>query len=147
MPRSVLKSKQPQNEPSYGGFQQQLVQAHDAAISGHDYRLAPQLFLKVWGSHFSREELHDTVAPDRTLARRLAKQERLTTAETDRAIRLARIVTEAERVFGDSEKAGLWLRRDNGALGGQAPLSLLKTEAGARAVDEILIRIDHGMYG
>ncbi len=147
MPASALKSNPASLESPTGGFRAPLGKAHEAALSGETYRLAPDAFLKIWGSRYSREELHETVATERTLARRVAKREPLTVAETDRAIRLARITTETERVFADPAKAARWLRRPNGALGGQTPLSLLKSEAGARAVDEILIRIDHGMVG
>jgi putative toxin-antitoxin system antitoxin component (TIGR02293 family) len=147
MPASAVKSNPASRETPAGDFRAPLVQAHEAALSGGAYRLAPDTFLRIWGSRYSREELHETVAPERTLARRVAKHEPLTVAETDRAIRLARVTAETERVFADPGKAARWLRRPNGALGGQTPLSLLKSEAGARAIDEILIRIDHGLYG
>lgn len=95
---------------------------------------------------FAREEIAEIVVPSRTLARRIANKELLTVEETDRALRLARVGAQAERVFGSSEKAGRWLHKPSPALSGQTPLSLLRTETGAQLVIELLGQIAHGMF-
>ena len=59
---------------------------------------------------------------------------------------LARITSEADRVFGDKKIADRWLRQPLASFLGQKPLQLLKTEHGALAVDEILGQIDHGIF-
>ena len=69
----------------------------------------------------------------------------LTKLQSDRAFRLASVVLMANRVFGETEKAFMWLRRPNKLLDGKMPISSLETEAGSRAVEDILIRIDHGI--
>jgi len=102
--------------------------------------------LSRWTARFSNEEIGALVIPKRTLARRKAKHETLTLEETDKALRLARISSEADRVFGDPEKSARWLRQPNSALSGQTPLELLKSETGAIAVNELLGQIDHGMF-
>jgi putative toxin-antitoxin system antitoxin component (TIGR02293 family) len=99
-----------------------------------------------WSPRFADEEIEHLVIPRRTLARRKASAEPLSLDETDRAIRLARVQTEADRVFANQEKASLWLRSPNHRISGQTPLSLLRTEAGALTIVEILGQIDHGMY-
>ncbi|MGH9845548.1 MAG: antitoxin Xre/MbcA/ParS toxin-binding domain-containing protein [Blastocatellia bacterium] len=43
-------------------------------------------------------------------------------------------------------KASLWLQEPNRALGLQTPLSLLDTDEGARRVEDVLIRIEHGVF-
>jgi putative toxin-antitoxin system antitoxin component (TIGR02293 family) len=53
----------------------------------------------------------------------------------------------AERVFGDREKAEVWLRRPNSQLSGQRPIDLLKDDSGVAVVREILEQIDHGIFG
>ena len=53
------------------------------------------------------------------------------------------VTAHAERVFG--KRAATWLRRPSRALGGAAPLALLDSEAGAKAVDDLLGRIEHGI--
>lgn len=95
---------------------------------------------------FSNEEIYKIVAPRRTLARRREKNERLSVVETDRVLRLRRIVAEAERVFGNKDKAHLWLRDPCIALNKSVPLELLETETGAHVVENELGLIDHGMF-
>ena len=51
----------------------------------------------------------------------------------------------AEMIFGDDERAGRWLRKPKASIDGRTPLQLLATEAGARLVEEALVRIDHGI--
>lgn len=83
--------------------------------------------------------------PPRTLARR-KKQRRLRTNESDRLIRLALVATLAEEVLGSREKAVSWLQRANRALGGANPLDRLDTEIGEQQVEQVLVRIAHGVY-
>ena len=102
--------------------------------------------LGPWSRRFSQVEIEDLIIPKRTLARRKASNEPLSSEETDRAYRLARISAETDRVFANPDKADRWLRTPTPALGGRAPLELLKTEAGACVVEELLGQIDHGMF-
>jgi len=82
--------------------------------------------------------------PLRTLARR--RQERkLDADESDRLYRLARIAAQAVSVLGSDEKAATWLRRPNRALNGEAPLALIDTDLGARQIEDVLGRIEHGV--
>ena len=83
---------------------------------------------------------------DRTLSRRLAHSLRLSTEESDRTMRLARIFAMAEDTLGASDKASRWLQKRNLALGGEVPLDLLNTDAGTRMVETILNRIEYGVY-
>jgi putative toxin-antitoxin system antitoxin component (TIGR02293 family) len=79
----------------------------------------------------------------RSLQRR-GHQGRLARHESDRIYRLARTVALAKRCIGDKDSAARWLRRPNRALGGSAPLDLMDTEPGARAVENVLGRIAYG---
>jgi putative toxin-antitoxin system antitoxin component (TIGR02293 family) len=94
----------------------------------------------------TREEISSALdLPARTLARR--KQERrLRRDESDRLFRLVRIATETSAVLGSEEKAARWLHTPNRALGGNLPLELLDTDLGSRQVEEVLGRIEHGVY-
>ena len=84
--------------------------------------------------------------PQRTLTRRLSQQSRLTAAESDRTVRVARVYANAVEMIGDEEKAVEWLRTPNRALGGERPLDQLDTDLGSRAVEDILGRIAYGVY-
>jgi putative toxin-antitoxin system antitoxin component (TIGR02293 family) len=57
----------------------------------------------------------------------------------------AQLTARAECVFGNAEKARIWLQRPTSALGGQAPIALLENEVGSKAVDDLLGRIEHGI--
>ena len=82
---------------------------------------------------------------ERTVQRRQTQQQPLTEAESDRVLRIARVAREAERVFGNGEKASRWLSTVSRVLGAK-PLDLLGTDAGARDVEYELVRIDHGDF-
>ena len=79
----------------------------------------------------------------RSLQRR-RREGRLAKYESDRIYRLARVIALAKRYIGDEEKARRWLKRPNRALGGAAPLDLIDTEPGVRAVENVLGRIAYG---
>lgn len=94
----------------------------------------------------TREQVAEALhLPERTLARR-KKERRLHPDESDRLFRLARIAAQATEVLGSSEKAATWLQRPNRALGGRVPLELLDTDAGSRQVEDVLGRIEHGVF-
>jgi putative toxin-antitoxin system antitoxin component (TIGR02293 family) len=93
-----------------------------------------------------REEVSSALhLPPRTLARRKQEQ-RLSPDESDRLFRLVRLASQAVQVLGSEERASLWLRRGNRALGGYPPIELLDTDVGARQVEEVLGRIEHGVF-
>lgn len=82
--------------------------------------------------------------PLRTLARRRVEK-KLAADESDRLYRLARVAAHAISVLGTEEKAAAWLRRSNRALGGETPLQILDTDIGARQVEGVLGRLEHGI--
>lgn len=67
----------------------------------------------------------------------------LTPVNSERVLRVARVTAKARETFGRG-KADIWMERATSALGGQPPMALLATESGARAVELLLGRIDHG---
>lgn len=89
-------------------------------------------------------EVYQVIMPRKTLSNRRAAGN-LTPDQSDRLVRVARVIAKAEETFGNKEKAHRWLRRPTAPLNGEEPLKLLDTEAGARLVEDLLIRIDHGI--
>jgi putative toxin-antitoxin system antitoxin component (TIGR02293 family) len=81
----------------------------------------------------------------RTLARRKASKV-LSPIESDRLYRIARVTLQATDVFGSQQTARRWLHQENQALGGDSPVSQLDTEIGERQVEELLDRIDYGVF-
>jgi len=71
---------------------------------------------------------------------------RLTSDESDKVVRFARLLGHAVHLFGSIEDARLWLKSPQRGLGGAVPLDYAQTEAGAREVENLLGRIDYGVY-
>lgn len=80
-----------------------------------------------------------------TLARR-KKSGRMTFEESERIYRIARLFDRAVEVFGDKQMARKWLKEPAWALGDVPPLEYAETELGAQEVDDLLGRIDHGIF-
>ncbi len=71
---------------------------------------------------------------------------RLTSDESDKVVRFARLLGHAVHLFGSIEDARRWLQAPQRGLGGAVPLDYAQTEAGAREVEKLLGRIDYGVY-
>lgn len=97
-------------------------------------------------SGLSTADLADAVViTARTLARR-KEQGRLEPEESDRLLRIARVFGKALEVFeGDAEQARGWLSSPQRALGGERPLVLARTDLGAREVEALADRLEHGV--
>jgi putative toxin-antitoxin system antitoxin component (TIGR02293 family) len=94
----------------------------------------------------SDDEIYKYVLPRRTLVHRRSKREPLTHDESDRAVRIARITSLAEEIFGEDAKAARWLRKPKTRFEGRTPMEVLRTEAGARLVEEMLLQLDYGIF-
>jgi putative toxin-antitoxin system antitoxin component (TIGR02293 family) len=84
--------------------------------------------------------------PQTTLNRRRA-QGRLQPDESDRVLRASRVFGKALGLFeGDAEAARHWLASPQRALGGAIPMGLAKTDLGAREVEDLIERLEHGVF-
>lgn len=82
---------------------------------------------------------------ERTMARRLVSGT-LNKVESERLLLLEALAAHGLRVFEDQGKFNRWLRRPLEILEGQSPLQLLDTATGFQVVDQILGRIEYGVY-
>ena len=82
----------------------------------------------------------------RTLTHRKNKGERLTPEESGRWLRAAKICALAEEVFGNGDKASTWLRKPRKAFDNQSAITIMKTESGAKLVEDTLNQIDAGYF-
>lgn len=71
---------------------------------------------------------------------------RLDAFESERVVRFARLMGKAIQVFGGEDKAREWLNKSQFGLGGAVPLDYAETEIGAREVENLLGRIEYGVY-
>lgn len=85
------------------------------------------------------------VAP-RTLTRRKVAG-RFRPDESDRLLRASRVYGKALDLFeGDRQTARTWLGTPKQALSGKMPLELAVTEVGAREVENLIGRLEHGVF-
>ena len=71
---------------------------------------------------------------------------RLAPEESDRVLRFARLTGRATEVLEGRENARRWLSSPQAGLGGAVPLDYAETEIGAREVEDLLGRIEYGVY-
>jgi putative toxin-antitoxin system antitoxin component (TIGR02293 family) len=84
--------------------------------------------------------------PPRTLARRKSAG-KLSMEESERVVRLAGLYEKAAELFnGDVVSAQQWMSQSKKALGGESPLDYAATELGAREVENLIGRLEHGVF-
>lgn len=94
----------------------------------------------------SRQELaRYTGVGERTLKRKL-KEGRLSCGQSERMVRLSRLLERAVLVMGSREAAVQWLKAPRTHLRGQTPLEMAVTELGTEEVLNLLGRIEYGVF-
>ena len=83
--------------------------------------------------------------PKSTLALR-KKKGKFSFEESERLLRLQRLFEKALGIFKSAELARKWLKEDAYGLGDIPPLEYAATEIGAREVEDLLGRIEHGVF-
>ena len=84
--------------------------------------------------------------PERTLARRKSSG-RLSWEESERLLRLSAVYEDTLQLFEEDSAAALaWLTSSQKALGSQTPLAHARTEIGAREVEDLVGRLEHGVF-
>jgi putative toxin-antitoxin system antitoxin component (TIGR02293 family) len=82
------------------------------------------------------------IVPQATWKRR---SKRLSTRESEKTERLARVLAAAEYVWDDRDQARAWMNKPHGELNGQTPLETARSELGARRVEELLDKLFFGL--
>ena len=82
----------------------------------------------------------------RTLSRR-RKTSRLKSWESDRLVSISRLLALTLELFeGDRERALTWFVQPVRALGDVSPLEMAATETGTREVENLIGRLEHGVF-
>lgn len=103
------------------------------------------------------KKLQDSLAlPDKDLAKYIRipkstlalrkKRGKFSFEESERLLRLQRLFDKALDVFKDADLAKKWLKEEAYGLGDIPPLEYAATEIGAREVEDLLGRIEHGVF-
>jgi putative toxin-antitoxin system antitoxin component (TIGR02293 family) len=94
--------------------------------------------------------ISNAVAPPTTLSRWRREHQDLRGNAADSTLRLISVIAQAERAFGNAEKARRWLAKPKQTLDperpGVSPFEMLESEHGARLVEERLNQIAHGHF-
>ncbi len=83
--------------------------------------------------------------PKSTLALR-KKRGKFSFEESERLFRIQRLFEKALDVFEDADLAKKWLKEEAYGLGDVSPLEYAVTEIGAREVEDLLGRVEHGVF-
>lgn len=121
-----------------------LIRQHRAILKGARFEEIETLRRRL---DLSTADMADLVLiSQRTLSRR-RKEGRLEPDESDRVLRVRRLLEQASELFDRDElKARRWFRTEFEDLGGESPLSLARTDAGAREVERFIGRLEHGVF-
>ena len=94
----------------------------------------------------SSDTLASTVnIASRTLARR-KKEGRFQPDESERVLRIASLFDRALQVLQTHKRVQLWFKAPQKSLNGKTPLEYADTEPGAREVEDLLGRLEHGVF-
>ena len=92
------------------------------------------------------EQLAALLGISRATLHRRRKAGHLESPESERIVRFARLLGRATEVFEDEEASREWLKSPAVAFSGESPLSFADTEVGAREVEFLLGRLEHGVF-
>ncbi|HEX8315599.1 MAG TPA: antitoxin Xre/MbcA/ParS toxin-binding domain-containing protein [Flavisolibacter sp.] len=81
----------------------------------------------------------------KTLERK-SPADKLDKRTSSHALEIAKVMQHAYEVFEDEEKIRRWIGKENRALNGMKPLQLFDTLTGLNMVNDILGRIEEGVY-
>ena len=96
--------------------------------------------------HGLREQsVFELVIPRRTLGRRVSRKERLSKDESDKLVRVGRVIALAEQTFGEKDHAWAWLE-DEQQFDGTSPLGMCSTTEGSRLVESRLYQLYFGIF-
>jgi putative toxin-antitoxin system antitoxin component (TIGR02293 family) len=92
------------------------------------------------------EKLASVLGMSRATLHRRKIQGKIDKEESEKLVRYQRLLKKAEDVVGDAKAAREWLTNKQAGLGNAVPLEFAKTEIGAREVENLLGRIEYGVY-
>ena len=129
---------------SMGAGTPTLQSLHKKVLSGLPYTVVGKLGQAV-GVNPSVVLRHAAISPS-TFARR-KQAVRLNPDESGRVLRIALLFERAAELFdGDRQAAAYWLTHPVRGLGWATPLSLAATEVGAKSVDDLIGRLEYGVF-
>ncbi len=153
MNKSATKTKKITTYPAVGDVVAGLVMQDAPAISSPDMirfvklgLIFDELLALQASLELPLDKLAQKLGISKATLHRRKLDGRLAPEESDRVIRFARLMGKAVTVFETEENARRWLSSPQVGLGGAIPLDYAGTEIGAREVEDLLGRIEYGVY-
>jgi putative toxin-antitoxin system antitoxin component (TIGR02293 family) len=78
--------------------------------------------------------------------RTLSRRHTLKASASERLFRVSALFQKALEVIGEKDEAQRWFTTPKKALGGRTPFEFSETDVGAREVEDLLGRIEYGVY-
>ena len=117
---------------------------HEEIVNGLPFS-ALESFEK--NSGLTADAIQKVLALTPRLRAKRKEQKRLTPFEAERLVRLARIVELATELHeGNRQQAARWLESPSRVFSGETPIDRAVTEVGARDVESLIGRLEHGVY-
>ena len=92
------------------------------------------------------EKIAAFLGMSRATLHRRKTQGKIARTESERLVRYQQLLKKAQQVFGNASAAREWLIQPQVGLGNTTPVEFARTEIGAREVENLLGRIEHGVY-
>ena len=140
LPKEPLKGSKSMLENSMAVTQEPLVERLRNGFPMREFRLLQDL-LKI-----SEEELGRYLGISAATLHRRKKAGHLETPESERIVRFARLFGIVMEVLETQDATREWLKSANPGTAEEPPLSYADTEFGAREVESLIGRIDHGVF-
>lgn len=119
-----------------------LIELSDAVAQGLPKSALRNAVRRIFEDAGEQRRMIYRIVPEATFKRR---RDRLSSAESERTERLARVIATAEYVWEDPDSSRRFLMTPHPMLAGKAPLNVAMTELGARQVEDLLAKILHGL--
>ena len=123
------------------------LDAHDALAHGLPAGVLKHLVQEIGLLQARNDQLEKAIGISlRTFQRRRETNKPLSPEQSNRAWKFAEILGRATDILGTQQAAEEWLERPAMALDRRRPMDLLATQAGVDAVEELLTRMEYGVY-
>jgi len=122
-----------------GTVQQQIGRIQAGLSFGAVRRLQNALGLSL-------EQIAAFLGMSRATLHRRKAQGKIARTESEKLVRYQQLLEKAINVFGNAEAAREWLTQRQPGLGNAKPVEFARTEIGAREVENLLGRIEYGVY-
>ncbi|MGB6222706.1 type II RES/Xre toxin-antitoxin system antitoxin [Haloferula sp.] len=135
-------------KPGTGIREEVVIEDHPSAVIRRIRKGLPMAEFRALAEWLkvTDEELAPLLGISRATFHRRRKAGHLEPPESEKLIRFARLLTRATEVLEDEGAARDWLKTPAVAFEGESPLSFADTEIGAREVEYLLGRLEHGVF-